>query len=124
MLIKACHQSIERNHRTRKVKSTQKVASCLVITRRNGAVKPGKEVLNQVASLVQVLVIAARLFARAARCNHDGLARLKQWLNDPFLRVIRLVCNDCLGWRVLEENLSSLQIMGLSGCQVKSSGIA
>ena len=33
---------------------------------------------------------------------------------------MRLVGNDGLAWRVLEQNVAALQIMGLSGCQMKS----
>ena len=74
--------SIERNHSACHVNSTKEIASCLVIARHDGAVlfNAGKEVFNQVASLVQVLVIAALLFTRAARWNHNGLAAVvRRW---------------------------------------------
>lgn len=48
---------------------TQEVARRLVVARGNRAVvlEPGEEVLHEVARLVQVIVVAAQLFAAAAR---------------------------------------------------------
>ena len=54
----------------------QEVARRLVVARGNSAVllEPGKKVLNEVALLVQVFVVAARLLAVAARGDHDSVA--------------------------------------------------
>ena len=74
---RACHQSmsrcirrlwcsIEPNHGSGQVNGTQKVARCLVITRSNGPVllETRKEVLDQVACLVQMPVTLAWLLVR------------------------------------------------------------
>ena len=45
-------------------------------------IKSGKEVLNQLTCLVQMLVTTALVFARVARWDDDLLARFNQWLND------------------------------------------
>ena len=62
---------------------TKEIASGLVIAGGDGAVllKSGKEVLDQVTGLVQMLVVTALLLARAARGNHDGLADFPEGLS-------------------------------------------
>ena len=56
---------------------TKEIASGLVIASGDGAVllESGKEALDQVTGLVQMLLVTALLLARAARGNHDRLAR-------------------------------------------------
>lgn len=48
----------------------------------------------------------------------------QQRLNQPGLGVIGFVCNDSLSWGVFEQNVGALQIMALSGCEVKACRIA
>ena len=104
----------------------QEVARCLVVARSYGAVllQACKEVLNQMPSLVEVPVIFARLPVRGPRGNHHGLALGQQWLNQPRMGVVGLVCDDSLRSSVLEQDVSTLEIMGLPGREEKSRRIA
>ena len=71
---------------------TQQVTRGLVATHSNGSLllEPDEEVLDQVAGLVQVAVIAALVPARGFQGNHHSLTRFEQRLDDPGLRVISL----------------------------------
>ena len=104
----------------------QKVARRLVIARGNGTVllQACKEILNQVARLVEVAVVFTRLLVCAARGNHNLFALFQQRLDQPGLGVIGFVCNDGLSGRVLEQDVGALQIMALPGCEVKACRIA
>ena len=104
----------------------QKVARCLVIARGNGPVllQTGKEVFHQVTLFVQVPVAFTRLLGRGARWNDDLFAFVQQGLHHPSLGVVAFVGNDNLPWRVLEQHIGTLQIMTLSGRQMKARGVA
>lgn len=77
----------------------EEVAGGLVVASRNGAVllEFGEEVLDEVACLVQMLVMAARLLARGARWNHHRFACLHQGLDHASLSIVGLVGNDGVG---------------------------
>ena len=76
--VRVCHQSIKGNHSASQVNCPQAIACGLVVASCDSTVllELGKEVLNQVASLVQMLVITALVFARVARWDDDLLARI------------------------------------------------
>lgn len=105
---------------------TEEVASGLVVARGNSPelLEPGEEVLDQVASLVQVPVIFARLPARAQRRNHHHAAPARQRLDHPLVRIECLVGDESLGFNAGQQRVSALQIMGLPGREVKSRRIA
>lgn len=79
----------------------EEVASGLVVASGNAAIllELVEELLNQVASPVQVLVIFARLFSAAPGRNHDALAGVLQGIDDPFLGIVSFVGDDGVGWR-------------------------
>ena len=62
--------------------------------------------------------------ARSDRWNHHGYAGQSQWLDQPGLRVISLVCNDRAHLSVLEQHVCAFKVMGLSGREVKTRRIA
>ena len=105
---------------------TREVARGFVITRGNGAalLEPGEEVLDQVARLVQMAVIAALVPARGFWRNHHGLAGLQQRLDYPGLCVVGLVRDDATRLGALEQNVCAFQVMGLSGGEVKAGWVA
>ncbi len=76
----------------------QEVARGLVVARGNGPIllEPGKEVLNDMACLVQSAITLARLLVGAARWDHHGLACFKQRLDDPVVGVVGLIGHDRL----------------------------
>ena len=75
---------------------TKEVDCRFVVTRGDGAVllESGKEVLDQVARLVQVTVVGSRVLARVFRGNDDAFSSLQQRLDHPLLRVVGLVGDD------------------------------
>ena len=103
----------------------EEVAGGLVVASRNGAVllEFGEEVLDEVAGLVQVLVMAALLLARAARWNHHRFASLHQRLDHASLSIVGLVGNDGVGWRAWQQRICTFEIVSLSWRQVQSRGI-
>ena len=104
----------------------QEVARCFVVARCNGTVllEPGKEVLDQMARLVQVSVMATLVLARFGTGNHHSLARFLQRLDHPLLCVISLVSDDHGAWRALEQHVCALQIMCLPRRQMKTGRVS
>lgn len=75
---------------------------------------------DAVAQLVQGFVILPLLFTVRARWNHGlGLHGFFYVLNE-FVRVITLVCNDCLGLALAQQFDGGGVIADLAACQKKS----
>ena len=104
----------------------QEVASRLVVARSNGPVllQACKEVLDQMPSLVQITVIFALFLVRHPRRNNHSLALFQQRLNQPSLGIVGFIGKDGLCGCVLEQNISTLQIVGLSRREVKACRVA
>ena len=100
----------------------QKVARSLVVARSNSPVllQACEEVLDQMARLVQMAVIFAWLFAPRSRRNNNGLALVDQRLDQSDMGVVGLVCDDGLRRCVLEQDIGSLEVMGLSWREKKA----
>lgn len=83
---------------------TQEVTSRLVVARGNGPVllQACKEVLNQMASFVQISIMVTGLLVRRPGRNDDALAFAQQRLDQPGMGVVSLVCDDGLRGRVFE----------------------
>ena len=105
---------------------TEKVSSGLVVASCDAPVllELCEEVLNQMTSLVQMSVVFALIFARGARWNHDGLASLEQRLDHASLSVVGLVGQYGRAWGFIEQDVRSVQIVRLSGRQMKARRIA
>lgn len=106
--------------------AAQEISGCLVVAGRNGPVlfEASEEIFDKVASFVQVPIVIARLFARGSRRNHHRFAFAQQRLDHAGLGVVGLVGNDGLALGVAEQNIGSIQVMGLSRREMKSRGIA
>ena len=76
--------------------ATQEGICSFVVSSGNAAIllEASKEVLNEVACFVQVLVVRAFFFAMPTTWNDDLFALLQERVNDPLLGVIALVSND------------------------------
>ena len=137
-IARACHQpnpecgarpwylSCQPNHSSGKVNYPQEIARRLVVARGNGTVllEPGKKVLNQVALLVQVPVVAARLLAVAARGDHDSFAFALQRLDQALLCVVGFISDNAISLGVLKQDVRPFKIMALPGREVKTGRIA
>lgn len=118
--------SIEPNNSGSEIDGTEEVTGGLVVAGGNAAIllELVEELLNQMTRPVQVLVVFAPLFAATLGRNHDAFARVVQWINDPFLGIVRFVGDDGGGWRVGQQGIGTFQIMRLPRRQVKSGRIA
>ena len=104
----------------------QEVASGFVVARSNGPVllQACEEVLDQMPSLVEVSVIFARLFVRYPGRNDHCFALVQERLDQPGLGIVGLVGNDSLRGCVLEQDIGSLEIMGLPWREKKACRVA
>ena len=83
-----------------------------------------KEVLDQVAGLVEVLIIVPPCFAGYFWRNDRLDPRRLQPVDDPFIDVISLVCDEDVGLNLTNQNIGTVQIARLSRRQVKAQRIA
>ena len=104
----------------------QEVASGFVVARSNGPVllQACEEVLDQMPSLVEVSVIFARLFVRYPGRNDHCFALVQERLDQPGLGIVGLVGNNSLRGCVLEQDICSLEIMGLPWREKKACRVA
>jgi len=105
---------------------TKKVSSRFVVASCDAAVllEPCEEILDQVASFVEMAVECALNVARGARWDDDGFASHEQRLNHARVGVVGFVGQYRRGWSFLEQDVSAVQIMSLPGRQVKTRGVA
>ena len=75
-------------------------------------------------SLVEVAVIFARLFVRYPGRNDHCFAIVQERLDQPGLGIVGLVGNDSLCGCVLEQDIGSLEIMGLPWREKKACRVA
>lgn len=83
-----------------------------------------KEILDQVTRFVERLVIVAWHFSIGFRRNDRGDSRCFQPVDDTFIGVISLVGDQDIGLNFIDQRIGSVQIAGLSRCQVKAGRIA
>ena len=69
-------------------------------------------------------VVFALNVVRAARWNDDGFASLEQRVDHASSRVVGFVCQYCVRWGCFEQDVSAVQIVSLSGRQVKPRRVA
>ena len=93
------------------------IAGRFVVTGGDGAerLELGKQIFDQMASLVQVPVPAALDQVGAARKDHDLFARFFQRLNPPLLYVIGFVRQDGIRRGVHQPDIGADEIVGLAG---------
>ena len=100
----------------------QEVAGGLVITRRQGAklLQLTEEIFNPMAGFVPFPVLGALLFAVRLGWNHGGFPGLCQGLEHSFVRVVAFISNDDRRYERWQQEVGSVQIAGLAGCQHKA----
>ena len=105
---------------------TEEVAGALVVAGGDGPelLQLGEEVLDQVACLVEVLVVRSRLLAVALGRDHGGLAGLLQRLEHPLLGVECLVGDQQVGGEAGQEGIGTLEVVGLPGREREPGRIA
>ena len=97
----------------------------LVVASGNGPelLELGKEVLDEVARLVEVFVEGARRLAGCARWDHRR-AGFSERLEHALVRIERFVGNERLGFKLWEQGIGSGQIMLLTAGEMKAGRIA
>ena len=106
--------------------NAEEVAGGLVVPRGNTAILLNfvKELLDQMPCPVQVLTATARPFMAASGRSHDTFARVLQWIDETFPRIVSLVGDDDGSTRIRQYGLSAFQLMGLPRCQMKPGRVA
>jgi len=104
----------------------KKVDGGLVVTCGDGPIllQPSKEVLDQMAGLVQMSVIVTLYGTSPQTGNDHRLAGLNERCHHPSLSVASLVGDDQIGRRIPKQDIRTFQIGGLPGREVKTGGIA
>lgn len=83
-----------------------------------------KEVLDQVARFVQVGVVRALLpSVRFRRDNRHNVGCIKA-VKHSGVGVISFVRQQRFGFDIAQENIRTVQIAGLSGCQMEAGRVA
>lgn len=72
---------------------------------------------------VQVFIVLAGGCSIGFWWNDDGLARLLQRSDHPFIGIKGLIGNDRVGGQVGEQNIGPIKIMGLSWREMKAGGV-
>lgn len=83
-----------------------------------------EEVLDQVTSLVERLVIVALDFSVGFWRDHCLDFGGPKPVNHPLIGVIAFIRQQDIGFDLVDQNICTVQIAGLSGCQVKAQRIA
>ena len=84
----------------------------------------GEEVLDQVACLVEVLVVGPGFFAVALGRDHRCLAGLRQRLEHSLVGVECLVGDQSVGSEFGQQGVGTLQIMCLPGREGQAGRVA
>jgi len=97
-----------------------------VVACSNGTVllQPGKEVLDQMAGLIQMPVIVTLHGTGTDAGNHHRLTCLNEWRHHPYLSVVGLVGNNQIGRCITEQDIGTFQIGCMPRREVKTSGVA
>src|SRR5215470_14829854 len=104
----------------------EKVAGSLVVACGNGSelLEPGKEILDQVASLEQLLVVVSMDLAIGLGRDHHSLASGDEWIDHTLLGVERLVRDQRVSLYRRQQVIRSLQVVCLAAGQEEADRIA
>lgn len=104
--------SIEPDDSCHKVNATQERISSFVVPRRDATVllQASKEVLDEVALFVQVLVIATFFFAVPTTWDDYLFSLLQERVHDPLLRVIAFVGKNCSSGNGCKQHISTFEV--------------
>jgi hypothetical protein len=103
------------------INSAEKSLGQFVIAGGNGSVlfEFGKEILNQVTGLVQISVILPGRLAVAFGRNDRRFTLRFERFNHPFVSVIALIGEHCVGGNIGQQDIGPIEVTGLSGRQMK-----
>src|SRR5262245_23112757 len=104
----------------------EKVAGSLVIACGDGSelLEPGEEILNQVASLEQLLVVISLDLAVGLGRDHHSLASGDEWIDHTLLGVERLGRDQRVSLHRRQQVIRSLQVVFLATGQEEADRIA
>ena len=106
--------------------ASEEIASRFIVAGGDGPelLELGKEVLDEVARLVEVFVKGARGLAGFPRRDDGRLAGLGQRFEPALVRIERLVGHERLGLKLREQRIGSSQIVRLTASQMEANRIA
>ena len=104
----------------------EEVSGGLIIAGRNGSVllELTIEVLHEVARLVQFLVVEALNLSITLGWNDELFSCREQRLDNAFIGIESLVCQQGVSLHLGQKLVGTLQIMGLSRSQEESQRIS
>ena len=104
----------------------EEVSGGFVIARGDGTklFEPAEEVLDQMAGLVEVLVIVARVLAIAFGRYDGRLAGFAERFDHPLVGIEALVGDHRIGGDGGEKRIGAVKIMGLTRGEVEAGRIA
>ena len=127
MSTRACHQLTKPDGNRSQVNRSQEVTSGLVVASSNASIllELLKEVLNQMSPLVHLSVVLSRLLT-ATLWRNDRLASGScDRLQHSRLGIVGFISDESVYLiESVEQNIGSLQVMSLTGGQVKARWIA
>jgi hypothetical protein len=111
---------------SREVYGGKEVASGFVVAGSDGAeeFEFGEEVFNQMARLVEVLVIFALDLAVGLGRNHRDLTRCLERNQNPLIGIEAFVGEYDVGLELRQQNIGSIQIASLPGRKMKPGRVA
>ena len=104
----------------------EKVGGALVVAGRDRPelLELGEEVLDQVARLVEILVVGTGRLAAGFGRDHGHLAGLGERLEHPRFGIERLVGDQDGGGKIEQQSVRALQVVRLSGRQRETGRVA
>ncbi len=105
---------------------SEEVASSFVVSGGDGAeeFEFGEEVFNQVARLVEFLVILALNFSICFGWDDGSFSGLVQRVQHPLVGVKALIGDHRFGFELRQQNVGSVQFTGLSFGEMKADRVA
>lgn len=118
--------SIEPDDGSCEVDGSEEVPVGFVIAGCDGTIlfEPAEEVLDQMAGLVEVLVIVARRFSIALGRNDRRLAGFAERFDHPLVGIEALVGDHRIGGDRGKKRIGAVEIMGLARSEMEAGRIA
>lgn len=104
----------------------EEVAGGFVVARGDGAelFEPAEEVLDEMAGLVEVLVVVSLRSPITFGGDDRRFAGPSKWLDHPLAGIETLVGDQRIGREVGKKRVGAVEVMGLARGEVEAGGIA
>lgn len=106
--------SIKPDNDSSKINCGQKVPCPFIVACGNPSIllELGKEILNQMSCFVQVSIILTLNSTVALRRDNRCFTLLFKSLKHALISIVSLVGQECIGSKLIEEDIGSIQVTG------------